>query len=54
VNRSDLCFLHSLGSTFAKGVMVTHGNLVANAQAFLGPGGLIGADDLAPAGFRVS
>jgi fatty-acyl-CoA synthase len=42
VNPEDLCFLQfSSGSTsLPKGVMVTHGNLVANARAFLGPGGL--------------
>lgn len=38
----DLCFLQfTSGSTSKpKGVMVTHGNLVANASAFLGPHGL--------------
>jgi fatty-acyl-CoA synthase len=39
---SDLCFLQfTSGSTSRpKGVMVSHGNLVANASAFLGPHGL--------------
>ncbi|MDH5671575.1 MAG: fatty acyl-AMP ligase [Myxococcales bacterium] len=38
----DLCFLQfTSGSTsMPKGVMVTHGSLAANADAFLGPGGL--------------
>jgi fatty-acyl-CoA synthase len=38
----DLCFLQfTSGSTSRpKGVMVTHANLIANAQAFLGPHGL--------------
>ncbi|HTU63093.1 MAG TPA: AMP-binding protein, partial [Polyangiales bacterium] len=38
----DLCFLQfTSGSTSRpKGVMVTHGNLIANASAFLGPHGL--------------
>jgi fatty-acyl-CoA synthase len=42
VAPSDLCFLQfTSGSTaLPKGVMVTHGNLVANARAFLGPSGV--------------
>lgn len=42
VTPDDICFLQfTSGSTNKpKGVMVTHGNLVANASAFLGPSGL--------------
>ncbi len=47
VGEDDLCFLQfTSGSTSKpKGVMVTHGNLVANARAFLGPKGLDRNDD---------
>lgn len=43
----DLCFLQfTSGSTSKpKGVMVSHANLVANAQSFLGPHGLNRNDD---------
>ncbi len=50
LDPDDLCFLQfTSGSTsLPKGVMVTHGNLVANAQAFLGPKGLdLRRDDVA-------
>ncbi|MCB9707745.1 MAG: fatty acyl-AMP ligase [Myxococcales bacterium] len=42
LHSNDLCFLQfTSGSTSQpKGVMVTHGNLIANARAFLGPKGL--------------
>lgn len=47
VSEDDLCFLQfTSGSTSKpKGVMVSHGNLVANARAFLGPRGLDRRDD---------
>ena len=47
IRPDDLCFLQfTSGSTsMPKGVMVSHGNLVANARAFLGPGGLDRTDD---------
>jgi fatty-acyl-CoA synthase len=50
IQPDDLCFLqYTSGSTsLPKGVMVTHGNLVANADAFLGAAGLeIQKSDLA-------
>lgn len=42
VDPEDICFLQfTSGSTSRpKGVVVTHANLVANSQAFLGPAGL--------------
>jgi fatty-acyl-CoA synthase len=42
VSADDICFLQfTSGSTsMPKGVIVTHGNLVANARAFLGPRGI--------------
>ena len=47
IGSDDLCFLQfTSGSTSKpKGVMVTHGNLVANAGAFLGPHGLNRSDE---------
>ena len=47
VTPDDLCFLQfTSGSTSKpKGVMVTHGNLVANASAFLGPNGGLDRND---------
>ena len=47
VTPDDLCFLQfTSGSTSRpKGVMVTHGNLVANTTSFLGPNGLDRRDD---------
>lgn len=47
IRPDDLCFLQfTSGSTsLPKGVMVTHGNLVANARAFLGPLGVDRRDD---------
>jgi fatty-acyl-CoA synthase len=50
IQPDDLCFLqYTSGSTsLPKGVMVTHRNLIANADAFLGEAGLqIRTDDLA-------
>ena len=47
ITPSDLCFLQfTSGSTsLPKGVVVTHANLVANANAFLGPSGLARKED---------
>jgi fatty-acyl-CoA synthase len=47
IRPDDLCFLQfTSGSTsLPKGVMVTHGNLVANARSFLGEGGVNRVDD---------
>jgi fatty-acyl-CoA synthase len=47
VDPSDLCFLQfTSGSTsLPKGVMVSHRNLIANAEAFLGPEGADRRDD---------
>lgn len=47
VTPDDLCFLQfTSGSTSKpKGVMVTHGNLVANASSFLGPNGGLDRND---------
>jgi fatty-acyl-CoA synthase len=47
VSSEDICFLQfTSGSTsLPKGVVVTHGNLVANAQAIFGPKGLDKRDD---------
>jgi fatty-acyl-CoA synthase len=47
IRPDDLCFLQfTSGSTsMPKGVMVSHGNLVANARAFLGEGGIDRRDD---------
>jgi fatty-acyl-CoA synthase len=47
IGPSDLCFLQfTSGSTSApKGVMVSHRNLIANANAFLGPHGVARRDD---------
>ena len=50
VDSDDLCFLQfTSGSTsLPKGVIVTHGNLIANARAFYGPRGCdIRPDDVA-------
>ena len=47
IGPNDLCFLQfTSGSTSApKGVMVSHRNLIANADAFLGPHGAARRDD---------
>ncbi len=47
ITADDLCFLQfTSGSTSRpKGVMVRHGNLVANATSFLGPAGLARTPD---------
>jgi fatty-acyl-CoA synthase len=47
ITQDDLCFLQfTSGSTSKpKGVMVKHGNLVANTTAFLGPAGLARTPD---------
>lgn len=47
LTADDLCFLQfTSGSTSKpKGVMVTHGNVVANANAFLGEAGINRTDD---------
>jgi fatty-acyl-CoA synthase len=47
IDPEDLCFLQfTSGSTsLPKGVMVSHRNLVANAEAFLGPDGVGRRDD---------
>ena len=49
VDPEDICFLqYTSGSTTApRGVIVTHGNLMANIRSFMGPAGLnVGPDDV--------
>lgn len=49
ISPEDVCFLqYTSGSTTTpRGVMVTHGNLMANIVAFMGPNGMnVGPDDV--------